>query len=71
MLCDDSNEGVAELNITKQLAFFARTTEKSLALIINCSSCLYELSCSSSITIKPSLLKGKKRADLVPIINFS
>ena len=63
-----STEGVAELRITGQLEYFALTIAKSLVLIIIFSSCLYDVSCSSSTIIKRRLEKGRKIAERVPTI---
>ena len=65
-----SIDGVAELRIIGQLEFFALIIAKSLAFIINLSSCLYDGSCSSSTTIIPKFLNGRNKEDRVPIIRI-
>ena len=62
-----SKEGVAEARINLFFSKFAFTTARSLAWYRMLSSCLYDESCSSSITVSPKFVKGKKRLDRAPI----
>ena len=62
-----SNDGVAEARTTCAPQIDARSTAMSRALYSTPSSCLYEVSCSSSTTIKPRFWNGKNSADRAPI----
>ena len=60
---------MADPSIIFDLCSLANTIAESLAWYLGEGSCcLYEFSCSSSITIKPRLLNGKNKDDLAPII---
>ena len=64
------NVSIEGIDVTKFIGMFsseALVIAMSLALYETPSSCLYDTSCSSSTTIIPKFLKGKKRDDLAPI----
>ena len=61
-----SSDGVAEPSTTRAPAFRPRTTATSRPWYRGVSSCLNELSCSSSTMISPSWCRGANTADRVP-----
>ena len=61
-----SSEGVAEPRSTGTRSSWARFTATSRAWYRGTVSCLNVLSCSSSMTIRPSLRVGAKIADRAP-----
>ena len=61
-----SKEGVAEAKITEPCSIEALITAISRAEYNTPSSCLYDVSCSSSTTINPKFLNGRYKDDLAP-----
>ena len=61
-----SKEGVADAKTTEACSIEALITAISRAEYSTPSSCLYDISCSSSTTIKPKFLNGRYRDDLAP-----
>ena len=64
-----SKDGVALPRITGHLKLWPLNIPMSRALYLNFSVCLYEPSCSSSTTISPNFLKGKKNRRSCPYYN--
>ena len=70
-LAQVSKEGVADAKITAPISIEALITAISRAEYNAPSSCLYDVSCSSSTTINPKFLNGRYKDERAPTTTWA